>query len=123
VNHTYDWIRNDSRVKGALPTAEQEAEDIQYHDPSVNTVRELCNGAKHLDLKGRALLSVRHKPRHWFERPFTSVRRSPRIPLDETETKFLVVIDGRSRDVLDVGQEALGRWRVFLRKYGLPVAP
>jgi hypothetical protein len=121
VTHICDWIRNDPRVKG-IPAIEADADRIR-RDPEAHAIRELCNGAKHLDLTGRALPPVLVSYKSWAERLITSVRRSRRMPLNEGETKVLVTVDGVARDVLDVAQSVLTKWRGLLTMHGLPVPP
>jgi hypothetical protein len=123
TEHIYDWITNDRRVKSLNNSAQALAEANTLHKGgAVNVIRELCNGVKHLDL-WRAPPPIRKGPRHWFERPFSSVRRSRRLPLNEGETKILFDDGGNPVDLLDLGRQTLDAWRSFLGKYGLPVPP
>jgi hypothetical protein len=124
VTHVSDWIMHDPGMQGLPPQAAEDAEKLAK-DPAVHAIRELCNGAKHLNLDRpkRSPPPVVRTARHWFERPFANLRRSPWLPRDETETKYLVDVNGQPRDVLDLGHEVLTVWRRFLESYQLPVPP
>lgn len=73
VTHVEDWIRNDPRFQSLPAQAKTDADSVRS-DPVVTAVRELCNGAKHLNLPNRPAPSVEHRQRSWAERDISSTR-------------------------------------------------
>ena len=114
VNHICDWIHNDSR---ATPGVKRDARNLSVNDPDVSAVRQLCNGAKHLRARTP---SRRSRAKYWFERPLSSVAVSRHMPLHRHEVKYLVEIDGRECDLLEVVEAALTKWVTLLATHGMP---
>ncbi|WP_326718888.1 hypothetical protein OHT59_04725 [Streptomyces sp. NBC_00243] len=111
VHHLRDWLAND-QASGLLMTDVHA--DLIDGSPTLQLCADLANGAKHFRLDpNRRAQTGDHS---------TTIAQNDVVVFDGTGTsahRFRTASGGKTRDVLEVAEEAVNEWRGFLSSRNL----